>query len=467
MKRVLRRSTLIFILTLAFIGGIGFFSYELIADADDWVDQPYNAHIAGSGGLAQAGTIFDRNGTVLAQTVDEERVYHEDLNTRKALLHVVGDNSLYISTAVQSKYRSQLTGYNLIWGLNMPESLRKSNDMTLTVDAPTCKVAYEAMSNYGKKGACVIYNYKTGEVICSVSTNSYDPQNPPEITTENEHEYDGVYLDNVLSSSYTPGSIFKIVTMASAIENIPDLYERTWTCTGSKEIGGSDVTCVENHGTIDIKTAMAHSCNIVFAELAVELGADKMTETAEKIGVNMSFEIDDANTAKGNYDVSKANTNQLAWSGVGQYNDEVNPMQMAMICGAIANGGKTTVPTYIKGGTSSLLKAIGIDSGANGREMFSQSTASKLDEVMRYTITDYYGDYLFGGLSVCAKTGTAEVGENKEPNAWMIGYSKDEDCPLAFACVIEDSGFGFTYAGPIVEAAMIQAAKSLGASAVS
>ncbi len=466
MKRVLRRSILILVFTLAFIGGIGFFVYELVMNADNWVDQPYNAHIAGSGGLAQAGAIYDRNGEVLAQTVDEERIYNENKSVREALLHVVGDNSLNISTAAQSMYRSQLTGYNLLWGLNMPQSLRKSSDMTLTVDAKTCATAYDVLNSYGKKGACVIYNYKTGEVICSVSTNSYDPQNPPEITEENESEYDGVYLDNVLSSAYTPGSIFKIVTAAAAVENIPDIYERTWTCTGSQEIGGSDITCVETHGNIDINQAMAHSCNIVFAELAVELGADVMNETAEKIGINESFEVDGVNTAKGHFDVSKANTNQLAWSGVGQYDDTVNPMQMAMICGAIANGGKTTEPTLIKESTSSIMEAIGITSSGNGREMFSADTASKLDAMMRYTITDYYGDYLFGGLTVCAKTGTGEVGEDKEPNGWMVGYSKDEDCPLAFACVVEDSGFGFTYAGPVVEAAMIQAAKSLGASAV-
>ena len=112
------------------------------------------------------------------------------------------------------------------------------------------------------------------------------------------------------------------------------------------------------------------------------------------------------------------------------------------------------------------MSAIGIKSGFGSREMFSADTAEKLDQIMRYTITDYYGNDLFGGLTVCAKTGTGEVGKDKEPNAWMVGYSKDEDCPLAFACVVEDSGFGFTYAGPVVEAAMIQAAKSLNSSAV-
>lgn len=463
MKRILRRSTMIYIVTLAFIGGLSFFAVQLIMNADDWVDQAFNAHIAGNGGLAQAGAIYDRNGEVLAQTVDDERVYNENESVRKSLLHVVGDNSLNISTAVQSMYRSQLTGYNFIWGLNMPKSLRQSNDINLTVDAATCSAAYDVLSSYDKKGACVIYNYKTGEIICSVSTKAYDPQAPPEITEENESEYDGVYLDNVLSSAYTPGSIFKIVTTAAALENIPDIYERTWECTGSKEIGGSDVTCVEAHGTMNLEEAMAHSCNIVFAELAVELGKNTMTKTADKIGINKSFEVDDVKTAKGTYNVENANTNQLAWSGVGQYDDKVNPMQMAIICGAIANGGTSKEPTLIK--DSSVLSMLGI-STKGGEELFNPDTAQKLDEIMRYTITDYYGDNLFGGLSVCAKTGTAEVGEDKEATAWMVGYAKDEDCPLAFACVVEEAGFGFTYAGPVAEAAMIQAAKSLGAAAV-
>ena len=197
MKRVMRRSTLIFACTLAFLGGMSYLAFQVITNAEDWVDQPYNAHIAGSGGLEQAGSIFDRNGNVLAQTVDGERVYNENESVRKSLLHVVGDNSLNISTATQSMYRSELTGYSLIWGLNMPQSLRKSNDMTLTVDADTCAKAYDVLSAYDKSGACVVYNYETGEVICSVSTLAYDPQAPPEITEENESEYDGVYLDNV------------------------------------------------------------------------------------------------------------------------------------------------------------------------------------------------------------------------------------------------------------------------------
>ena len=414
MKRILKRSTLILVFTLLFIGGASFFCVELVFNADDWANQPYNAHISGNGGLEQAGAVYDRNGTVLAKTQGTDRVYNENYSVRVGLLHTVGDNSLNISTAVQSKYRSQLTGYSLIWGLNMPQSLRTSHDITLTVDANASAAAYDALSAYGKQGACVVYDYKTGEVISSVSTYSYDPEAPPEINEDNEHEYEGVYLDHVLSSSYTPGSIFKLVTAAAAIENIPDLFERTWYCEGHEDIGGQEVRCVdgEAHGTLDFYGALEHSCNIVFAELAVELGPEKMTAAAEKMGINLSYEIDDVSTAKGHYDVSKATTNELAWSGVGQYNDEVNPMQMA-----------------------------------------KSSTASTLSQSMP--------SYTFGSLSVRAKTGTAEVGDEKSPNAWMVGFSTDEDCPLAFACVVEDAGFGSQYARPVAETAMQSAAQAL------
>ena len=454
MKRILKRSTLILVFTLLFIGGASFFCVELVFNADDWANQPYNAHISGNGGLEQAGAVYDRNGTVLAKTQGTDRVYNENYSVRVGLLHTVGDNSLNISTAVQSKYRSQLTGYSLIWGLNMPQSLRTSHDITLTVDANASAATYDALSSYGKQGACVIYNYKTGEVISSVSTYSYDPEAPPEINEDNEHEYEGVYLDHVLSSSYTPGSIFKLVTAAAAIENIPDLFERTWYCEGHEDIGGQEVRCVdgEAHGTLDFYGALEHSCNIVFAELAVELGPEKMTAAAEKMGINLSYEIDDVSTAKGHYDVSKATTNELAWSGVGQYNDEVNPMQMAILCGAIANGGNSVNPTYIKSGTGDLLKMIGLND-TKSRELLKSSTASTLSRSMP--------SYTFGSLSVRAKTGTAEVGDEKSPNAWMVGFSTDEDCPLAFACVVEDAGFGSQYARPVAETAMQSAAQAL------
>ena len=236
MKKTFTRSIFIFIITLAFFGGLGLFTFRICVNANDWIQQNFNGHISGSGGLEQAGKIFDRNGNIMAQSIDGQRYYHEDYTTRLATLHIVGDNSLNISTAAQSTYRSELLGFNYIWGLEMPQTFRGGGNLTLTIDSAVCKAAYEALN--GKRGAIVVLNYKTGEVLCNVSSTTYDPQDPPEITEENEEEYNGAYLNRALSSSYTPGSIFKLVTAAAAIENIPDIFERTFTCNGGVVLGG-------------------------------------------------------------------------------------------------------------------------------------------------------------------------------------------------------------------------------------
>ncbi len=464
MKRVLRRSWLTFIVVIAFLGGMAFLVAETLLSAGDWVDQAYNGHISGAGGLAQAGKITDRNDEVLAQTVDKKRVYNDDKAVRKALLHVVGDNSLNISTAVQSQFRSQLTGYSFIWGLNMPKSFRNGRDMKLTVDAKTCKAAYNALSDYDS-GACVVYNYNTGEVLCSVSVKAYDPNSPPKITEDNESEYEGVYLDNVLSSTYTPGSIFKIVTAAAAIENIPGVLEREWHCSGREEIGGGDITCVGTHGTVTLEQAFGHSCNIVFAELAAELGPKKMNAMAKKMGIKAQFTVSGVKTKKGAYTVKNINKNQLAWSGVGQYKDQVNPMQMAILCGAIARGGKPVNPYIISGESGSILADLGLSgTGSPGDELVSASTAETLGKLMRSAVVNDYGDDMFGGMKICAKTGTGETikGDEEKNDGWMIGYCTDEDTPLAFACVCHGTGeYGYSSAGKVAKAAMLQAKKSL------
>ena len=124
----------------------------------------------------------------------------------------------------------------------------------------------------------MVYNYKTGEVLCDVSAPSFDPADPPEITEENESEYDGVYLDNVVSSTFTPGSVFKIITAAAAIENIPDIDNQSFTCEGTLDVEGNPITCEYAHGTQSFKEAFDNSCNCAFAQIATQVGDEKMYE---------------------------------------------------------------------------------------------------------------------------------------------------------------------------------------------
>lgn len=459
MKKTLTRSIFIFIITLAFFAGLALFTFRICTNSGDWIQQNYNGHISGSGGLEQAGVMYDRSGKVMAQSKNGKRYYNDDLDTRLATLHVVGDNSLNISTAVQSMYRSDLLGFSYIWGLEMPPSFRGGNNLTLTIDADVCKAAYQALN--GAHGAVVVFNYKTGEILCNVSSTTYDPQDPPEITKDNEEQYKGAYLNRVLSSTYTPGSTFKLVTAAAAIDYLPGVFDKTFTCNGGVVINGEEISCMSHHGEINFRDGLAQSCNVVFAELAVELGKDKMTEEANKLGITSSFEVGNTPTVKGHYDVSKAQDNDLGWSGIGQYTDLANPMQMAIMVGAVANHGESVKPYFVSKVSSGDFSPVRAKTAQSDRQLLSKSTADTLNDMMRYTVTSNYGDSLFPSLEVCAKTGTAEVGDPDSNDAWMVGFSRDEDAPLAFAVVVEKGTLGFSTAGPVAVAAMEAAAASL------
>ncbi len=442
MKKTMSRSFISLLLVAAFLLGLGFLCFRYVTDGNMWANQTYNQHLAFGKGLSGAGMIYDRNGNILAQSVDSQRYYNEDYYTRLATLHSVGDGSYNIATAVQTQYRAKLVGHNGVFGYGLPESIRSKGDIKLTLDADVCAEIYKEFA--GRKGACIVYNYKTGEVLCMVSTPSYDPQNVPDEVPE------GAYLNNAVSSTYSPGSIYKIITTIALIESGADVENMTFTCDGEKDFGGDTVTCLEKHGEMNIYQAFAWSCNIAFADAATKAGAENMQKTSEKLGVTKSFLAGSVKTAKGHFDLSDANDNDLAWSGVGQYTNMVSPAYMAILCGAVANGGEAKLPYYVQGERSGTTR------------LMSTETAEKMQDIMRYTVSDYYGDTMFGGLNVGAKTGTAEVGEGKEPNAWMVGYSADEDCPLAFAVVVEEGGYGFYSAGPIARTAMIGCAESLG-----
>ncbi len=448
---------IVYLLTGAFLVGLGLFLFRLFTQGEQWATNPVNDHLSTVGSLA--GTITDRNGVVLAETVDGERHYNDNETVRRATLHTVGDNTRFISTSVQNLFRSQLAGYNPLTGISLLAASGKGNDIHLTLDSSLCAAALEGLN--GKKGAVAIYNYKTGEILCMVSSPTYDPANRPDIEADESGQYEGVYLNNVLSSSYTPGSTFKIITCAAAVDNIPDIYQRTFTCNGSVVINGQTITCMANHGNINFEDGMSKSCNVVFAELAVELGKDKMTEAANKMGFNKSFEIEGIPTAKSVYDVTQANDGDLGWSGVGQYTNLENPAHMMMLMGAIANGGRTTVPYFIDRITSPISLPSHVGHGKTGEELLSSGAASSLQQLMRYTVQNNYGDDLFPGLTVCAKTGTGEVGEGKEPNGWMVGFSTDADCPLAFAIVVEEGGFGISSAGRIASKLLPMAAEQI------
>lgn len=460
MRTATRRTYIVILLIIAFFGGLGFMMYSFISEGDVWVANRANSHIYSGGSLTVAGTIYDRNNTPLVSTADGKRTYSDNYYERVSTLHVVGDSTGYIATGVQNLYSSNLIGYNFINGIYKTLTSSEGVDIKLTIDSEVSAAAYKAMN--GNKGTITVYNYLTGQVICMTSAPTYDVLNKPsDIDTNTSGKYDGLYLNRALSGVFTPGSTFKVVTAICAIENIPDIYQRTFNCTGKYTTGtgkgDGDVICNGVHGKLTFERALNVSCNSVFAELANELGKDALTKTVRDLGFGKSVTVSKAKTVRSTFDVSDSTRLDLGWAGIGQYTTLVNPCQMLMLMGGIANGGKAMTP-YIVEESSEL---VDVKEKQNLSISLSEETANKVRELLRSNVQNYYGDGKFPGLKMCGKTGSAEVSNGKS-HAWFVGFSYDYSFPYAIVVCLENGGIGYNDAIPAANKtlqALLQAEK--------
>lgn len=454
MKQMSLRAIVMLIISGVFLAGLIVFCCFYVTDASDWALYPANTHLFNDGQISRAGKITDRNGTVLAQTVDGRRIYHDSRSIRKATLHAVGDLDGFIKTGLQSQYLGALCDYNLIDGVYQLQDT--GNDLQTTLDADVCATALEGLGN--DAGTVGVYNYKTGEVICMVSTPTYDIEDADDVQKAKDGAYAGVYINRFLSATYTPGSTFKIITAAAGIDTFSDIYEREYVCQGGVEIDGEWVSCMGYHGTQTLTEAFAHSCNAYFSQLAVDVGQQKLDDFAQKAGFNQSFSMDGISAATSFFDISATRDIDLAWAGMGQFTNMMNPLQYITMLGGIANGGSTPNPYMVESITSPMGIPLHMNLFRGSTTVFDSKICAEVTELMRNAVKNNYGTWRFPGLDVCAKSGTAEVGEDQTPHSVFVGFTTDEDLPLAFVVLVEHGGAGSSRACNIA-ASVLQSAR--------
>ena len=428
MKKVSLRASFTILMALLVILGLIIYVVRYINDGEKWAlyfdESTSNCKYI----------LTDRDDEVLAQMGGGGKFYASDADMRTACYHVVGDFGGNIGTGALQSFEKQLSGYSLITGI------KEHDDVTLklTVDADLNIKAYEALN--GRNGAVLVCNYKTGEILCMVSSPSIDPNNPPTDLP------DGLYINRCISAAFVPGSIFKLVTLTAAIDSIDDLYHRTFTCNGSIDVKGVEINCTGRHGEQTIEQALANSCNCAFGELALELGADKLGDYADKLGITSHQKLDGISTAAGSYERDSSKSAALAWSGIGQSSDLVCPYTMLRIVSAFANNGTLVEP--------SLLGASDVKT-----PLIKAETADKVASMMNYNVVYKYGASTFPGLNISGKTGTAEVGEGKASHGWFVGFLNDEAHPYAFVVLVENGGSGLGSAGAVANTVLQAAVK--------
>ena len=441
MKKVSGRAIFPLILAIVLLAGTVLLCVRYFAKADEWVTFSGSPHVY-TGVNLDGGVVNDRDGTLLLDSTDG-RTYSADAVTRTATMHLLGDRYGYIQAPLLGSFADDMIGFDKINGLYGAEGTEANAALTLSAAAQTA--AYQALGNY--HGTVGVYNYKTGEILCAVTSPSYDPDNMPDVDADTSGAYDGVYVNRFFQAAYTPGSIFKIVTLAAAIETVPDWENLTFTCEGKTIIGGQEIICEGVHGTITLKQALAHSCNVAFGELAGKVGTKALMEYAEKLGLSESFECDGIPVKAGTVDLKDADAGDLAWAGIGQYTDQVNALTFMRAMGRIAGGGSGAEPYLMAKITRGEKTAYEAKTETSSRALKAE-TAAKLTEYLRNNVATMYGDWQFGGLNVCAKSGTAEH-EGETADAMFAGFCVDENCPLAFVVFVENGGSGSAVAAPI------------------
>ncbi|MDL2218460.1 hypothetical protein LJC27_07345 [Christensenellaceae bacterium OttesenSCG-928-M15] len=450
-----------------------------------WFTSPYNTRLDAKKSNVVAGAILDSSGKALVSSDKEgKRVYIDDSSIRRATAHVVGDDKGQ-TLGAESFFSKYLLGFdqNIFDRVTQAIAGEKTygSNIRLTIDSALSDTAYHALGD--KNGAVVVLNYKTGEILASVSKPTFDPKYMQEYLDGKRELDDGALVNRVNSGKYTPGSVFKIITATAALRYLPGVTERTFTCDGplafdaksgkylpdvhitakqdaeNKKTSGAGMSGEykvvrdyngEYHGELDLKTAFQKSCNHVFAQLAVEIGADKLYKTARDLGVGEDFIFTDIVTAMSTFEKADSDVD-TAWSGVGQYKDIMTPLHMCMIVSAIANGGVVVEPKLLK----DVISVTGVSTYTYTKNtyktMFTKAESALLKEYMIAVVEKGTGrNAKVSGVTVAGKTGTAEVGSGDDkPNAWFVGFVEDDEHPLAVCVVVEKGGSGGSNAAPI------------------
>lgn len=462
------------------VGLITYIAYFQVFKAPEIAAKPGNKRLWAKRNEVLRGTIYDRDGNALTvsereSTLTQKRIYTQGELYSNVLGYVSPKYSL---SGLEESFDTELTTYNAFSNSiknfmkdfsveNLKESFKNRDDeknkignsLKTTLDTEVQRVAFDALGN--RKGAVVALNPKTGEVLAMVSKPSFDPNNLDEaIKIANAGSGDDSPLINrAIHGLYPPGSTFKTITTASALQNLNGVTSRIFNDEG--KIKFQDGSSLSNsggavYGNIDLKKSFMVSSNVVFGTLAMELGNEKLKKTAEDFGFNQTIpSIGFAITKSRFPQLKDYEVGNIAQSGIGQSSILATPMQMALVASAIANNGVIMQPKLVNeviDKDGNIVKKIG---EKEYTKAISKDDANIIKDYMKSLVDSKVngGWSFFKGTNAAGKTGTADYnlpnGEPAKPHSWFIGFAPADNPRVAVAVIVENGGFGSEAAAPV------------------
>ncbi len=444
-----------------------------VVRADDLKTDPLNPRPALTERGKERGLIVTIDGTIVARSVEDagSRDYIREYPEGEAFAHAVGYSSFLVGdSALEAAYSSQLRSrrdltISDIVAVILGRDLRPEN-LEITIDTGLQLAAFEALGD--NKGAVVALDPRTGAVLAAVSTPSFDPNLL--LGDDAAQQWETLLIDQSRPlidrgtlEIYAPGSSFKTVVTATAIDTGTAGPGTTFDDPNEFDLPGSTAT-ISNFGgqrcndgvSVSLLEAFVRSCNTVFADLSIQLGAIDIAITAEALGFNTEIAYEwSIPQAIWPTDNLVGDDAALAQSGIGERDVRATPLHMAMVAAAVANNGVVTNPYMVQrifdaeGQTVETTEVTRL-----GRAM-APETASVLAQMMERVVTEGTGRRAaVPGVRVAGKTGTA-TGHGDFSNPWFIGFAPVESPTIAVAVFIEgspssgESATGGSLAAPI------------------
>ena len=440
-----------------FLCMIGYFVYFQTVVSSNVITSPYNKRQDTFADRVIRGDIQTDDGTVIATTdvaadgTETRRYPYDDLFS-----HVVGYAS-HGKSGVELLANYQLLTSNAYFLERFVKEVKEEKNMgdtiITTLDYDLQKTAYDALGSYD--GAVIAMEPSTGKILAMVSKPDYNPNKIAGNWESISGSSESVLLNRVTQGLYPPGSTFKILTLLEYMREGNDLENWTYECDGSYEEDGVTINCYhgKSHGTLDLKTAFAKSCNGAFAKIGMELDNIEFMHTCNKLLFNADIPVDipfKQSTVILDEDSESGTVMQTA---IGQATTEVTPMHMALITAAIANGGNLMEPY--------LIDSIENYTGDQVKKYMPSSYGKLMTAEEAKILTEYMTEAVLSGTaaslkndkySAAGKTGTAEYSNDKsKSHAWFTGFSNVEDPDLVVCVVVEGAGAGSEYAVPIAK----------------
>jgi peptidoglycan glycosyltransferase len=439
----------------------------------------------------QRGRIYAANGRTLLAGNTRRKVAGQTLYFRTYPAHgfaaqVIGYSTQSRSRAgLEREENSYLTASNKNLGTifdRIGDKIRgstiKGNDIVLTLRLKPQNVAQNLLR--GKCGAAVALNPKTGAIYAMASSPTFDPSliEKPAGYAKILHSPNAcpgsssALLNRATQGLYAPGSTFKTVTAAAALDDgvytpSSTFYDPGYCTEYGKQVKNAlDQNAPESFGNVDFVTAFEHSINAVFCQIGMKLGAKRILAEAKKFGFYSVPPLEtpsDARSASGLYNGtnlfepkndSQVDPGRLAF---GQERMLVTPLQMALVAAAIAHGGTIERPTLIKEIRAPNGHALVKLHPHKLSQATKPETAAAIRDMMVKVVQSGTGtNAQIPGVTVAGKTGTAETGKDNVYTAWFIFFAPAENPTVAGAVVLENqlNGFGGAVAAPIAKAIM-------------